>query len=169
MSDNAPRKIYNEAFGCDLPFDDVLFDLLGHCIETLEKGGKTVSMLFKIPCKAVIRGISVNAYYIYAAATEKSERNKGYMRELINKVCGESGTLFILKPASKSLERFYASCGYKAVKATTRHNPDIYISVTEAQEKLAKISPADCDEYTVMYRSDKFDLEDGVSFSQTLE
>ncbi len=163
------RIIYNEAFGCDLPFDDALFNLMGDFIQTLEINKKTVSMLFKIPCTVVLNGSEAKAYYIYAAATKKEERSKGYMRKLLNKVSCEKDAVYILKPASKSLEVLYSLCGYKAVRAKTEYNPDNYINVIEKHKKLAEICPAGSSEYTLMYKSDRIIIKDGISFLQTLE
>ncbi len=68
---------------------------------------KIVSMLFAID-SAIGK---TEAAYIYGAATDKSHRNKGYMKELIDFAAKNYDALY-LKPASSELFEFYSKLGF---------------------------------------------------------
>ena len=77
-------KIYKDAFGSSEPFDTMLFEGFGDCIHTVQREGKIVSMLFKLPCELEFGGKSEKIYYIYAAATDDEYRGRGYAKACIN-------------------------------------------------------------------------------------
>lgn len=164
------RKIYDEAFCDEREFTDRLFDRCGDYCKTLEKDGNTVSMLFLMPCTLVLHGKSQSAHYIYAAATGKKYRGRGYMTELLNNIKkSESGILF-LKPANEGLIKFYSHCGFKTFNAVRNKNNEKYIIPLGG---FAEIS-ADCryenSSYTAMFYGGNRDIDlNGVSFPFTME
>ena len=74
MSINECREIYREAFGTDEDFENRLFSACADYCKELCINGKTVSMLFALPCNICKNGGIIPAYYIFAAATKKEFR-----------------------------------------------------------------------------------------------
>lgn len=115
-----------------------------------EENGRIVSMLFLLEGKLRIKGKLYSSYYLYAAATAKSERGRGIMSELLafaKQTAFDRGVDFIcLKPAEESLYGYYSRFGYKAVFATKtvtikcsdNRDSDTHISLTESQIDLEK-------------------------------
>lgn len=113
------KNIYTEAFGTeDKEFTETLFKNCFKYLKQLTKGRKAVSELFLLPCELEISGKKQNASYLFAAATLKSERGKGYMSELIENIIKESKAPIFLRPADKGLINFYEQKGFKLIKAT---------------------------------------------------
>lgn len=140
------KKIYTEAFGESAEFDSLLFKNYSDCIETIKKDNNPVSMLFKIPC--FIKG--KRYYYIYAAATDKNERSKGYMTALLNRVKKQSDAPLFLVPSSENLIGFYEKNGF--IKRTAkRENGEIKIEVSENQKQLSRLCDNCPDKFSVMF------------------
>ncbi len=84
---------------------------------TLRAGETLAAALYLLPVRLLRDGAPAPAQYIYAAGTRPEFRSRGYMRALLN--CAaylgrRRGDLFsILLPASESLSRYYAACGYE--------------------------------------------------------
>lgn len=116
MNEQGLREIYREAFGNDGEFEDRLFSLCGEYCRTVLCGDKAAAMLFALPCEISIPGKSFYAYYLYAAATKKAYRGKGYMSGLINDLIKEGKPIF-LKPANEGLFSFYERLGFKKFSA----------------------------------------------------
>lgn len=146
-------RIYKEAFGESPEFDDLFFDEFGACAETLSKDGKTVSLLFKIPCE--INGKKY--YYVYAAATEKNMRGRGYMSALLQKVKKSSDAPLFLVPSKESLVKFYEKCGFCARRAVSS-NGEIKISVSKKHEQLSKLCDNCPEKFTVMFSNEAEDV-----------
>ena len=164
------RRIYSEAFGVDEEFDRILFRDFSDNLCAYTADGAVASMLFKIPCLAVKSGKPAKeVFYIYAAATDASKRNNGYMTALMKSVIGSGSVPMILKPASIELEGFYRTLGFKSITATTLPNMKSYIKVSDRHKKLSEMSPAPVGEYTLMYFANGYDICDGISFPDTLE
>lgn len=116
-----------------------------------EENGRIVSMLFLLEGKFRIKGRLYSSYYLYAAATAKSERGRGIMSELLafaKQTAFDRGVDFIcLKPAEESLYGYYSRFGYKAVFATKTvrikcsdiRNSDTDISLAQSQIDLEKV------------------------------
>ena len=164
------RKIYDEAFCDEREFTDRLFDRCGDYCKTLEKYGNTVSMLFLMPCTLVMHGKKQNVNYIYAAATDRKYRGRGYMTELLNNIKKSENGLLFLKPANDDLIKFYSHCGFKTFNAARYENDEKYIM---PHGGFAEIS-ADCryenGTYTAMLYGGNRDIDlNGVSFPFTME
>ncbi len=110
----AATRLYNEAFPGEEPtFTEALFALgFPHHLKGLAEHGKLYSMLFSLPYPIVTAQGTVNARYLYAVATDKAQRGKGYAKQLLQQIA-EEGTPVFLRPMSPSLFDFYASVGFK--------------------------------------------------------
>lgn len=119
MKEQECRLIYREAFSDpDTEFENALFLHCFRYVKTVEEAGRVVSLLFALPCVIKSGGKITDAVYLYAAATKKEERGKGYMRRLLDSVKREGKTAFLV-PATKELIGFYETCGFSAFLATT--------------------------------------------------
>lgn len=102
-------ELHRKTFGDDGDFAEKLVNsFFAENILYHYKNGKIVSQLFLIDCFLE----EERCGYIYAAATDISERNKGYMGALIEKSKNIYSTL-CLKPADKYLFDFYRKFGFK--------------------------------------------------------
>lgn len=144
MNEQALREIYREAFGNDGEFEDRLFSLCGEYLRTAEKDGNPVALLFALPCEIISEEKRFDAYYLYAAATRKIYRGKGYMTGLINSLIKEGKPIF-LKPENDGLVGFYERLGFKKFTAVTGGETKITakpkegfaaLSVTEKEEGI---------------------------------
>lgn len=85
-------------------------------------GEKIVSSLYLLPCGISGEGYDLNGYYLYAASTLPSYRNRGIMRNLINTAtcfAEQSRKDFIsLLPAKGDLYEFYKTNGFKTCFGT---------------------------------------------------
>lgn len=123
MNEKECREIYREAFGEDGEFEERLFSLCGEYRRTASRDGKTVALLFALPCEIITPEKSFSAVYLYAAATKKAYRGQGYMSELIEALKKE-GTPIFLKPANSGLVGFYEKLGFKRFSAITAGEED---------------------------------------------
>lgn len=119
MNEGQCRRIYREAFGDDGEFEDRLFSLCGEYCRTVTCGEETAAMLFALPCEIVAADNRFAAYYLYAAATKKKYRGRGYMSRLIRNLIKEGKPIF-LKPENDRLIGFYERLGFKCFTAVTR-------------------------------------------------
>ncbi len=107
------RALYDEAFpGEDARFTDALFALgfPAHLV-AMGEGKDLASMLFALPYDIVTEDGRKEANYLYAVATAKAHRGKGYAKKLLRRVA-ERGTPVFLRPMSPSLFDFYKSAGF---------------------------------------------------------
>lgn len=118
MNSKECREIYREAFGDDGEFESRLFSLCGEYCRTVSCGNNTAAMLFALPCEIISEGKGFEAYYLFAAATKKVYRKKGYMSGLIKALINEGKPVF-LKPADGGLIGFYEKLGFKCFTALT--------------------------------------------------
>ena len=142
MKYKALREIYREAFGDDGGFEDRLFSICGEYLRSVSCGEEAAAMLFALPCKIDVGKESFDSYYLYAAATKKKYRGRGYMSGLIEELKKEGNPIF-LKPASEELIGFYERLGFKRFTAVTRGKTEktalpiggfAELSATEAQD-----------------------------------
>lgn len=85
----------------------------------VRENGRIVSALHILPCRMLLSGRTVQAHYIYAAATLPEFRGRGYMAQLLY-LAGQYGQrrgdyASVLLPASASLYDFYHKFGYRTV------------------------------------------------------
>lgn len=144
MNNAVYREIYREAFGDDGEFEDRLFSLCGKYLRSAKKDGEIAAMLFALPCEIISEEKRFDAYYLYAAATRKTYRKRGYMSQLIKDLTAEGKPVF-LKPASAELMPFYQKLGFKKITAVTGGETKTTakptggfaaLSVTEKEEKI---------------------------------
>lgn len=167
MSINECMEIYREAFGTDKDFENRLFSTCAEYRKTLCINGKTVSMLFALPCNIHKNGGIIPAYYIFAAATKKEFRGKGYMSRLINSL--KTDRLLFLKPADAPLFKFYEKLGFKRFEISADENRPIYAEPIGGFAELThseKPIPTDC---AALYKYKKTADIDGMYFLYLME
>ena len=153
-------EIYEESFGVDKEFEAELFKCQ---IESLKVNGKTVSELFLLPCEIVKDGENYPANYVFAVATKKTERKKGYMEKLLKRVIADNKIL-ILRPINDSLIPYYQKFGFQTYSATDKDNEDFFINPVENFKSLADFEGAsNGGDFTIMALNAPFDLN-GISF-----
>ncbi len=108
----AALQLWHEAFpGEDASFTKALFDLgFPKHFRYIEAQGELVCMLFALPYPIVTQTGVVDARYLYAVATAKAHRGKGYAKALIATLMQEGIPVF-LRPMSPSLFEFYRAAG----------------------------------------------------------
>ena len=108
------REIYRQAFDeNDAEFQNDLFNCCYKYCRCLKVGGDAVSILFAMPCITVIGNEKHKSFYLYAAATEASNRSKGYMSRLLGDFIKEyDGSLVFLKPTAEELFSYYGKFGF---------------------------------------------------------
>ena len=166
------RKIYRQAF-CDpdTAFEDILFE---HCFKyskTLELGEDTVSMLFALPCSLMCVDEKKPAIYLYAAATDKAFRGKGYMSHLIEKLKTDTEKTIFLRPANESLIGFYEKLGFKTISTYNQKENSLRLEPEEGFEKLVKSSglPDDAEDFILMYYSKSEEINERVYFVNSMD
>ena len=167
MSINECREIYREAFGTDEDFENRLFSACADYCKALCINGKTVSMLFALPCNIHNGSGIIPAYYIFAAATKKEFRDKGYMTRLINLL--ETDRLLFLKPADAPLFKFYEKLGFRRFEISANENSPIYAEPIGGFARLIlseKPIPTDC---TALYKHKKIADIGGLYFPYLME
>ncbi len=163
------RNLYREAFGeDDAEFENALFDTCFKYCKFIKEDDKIISMLFLLPTVLETENGHIESYYIYAAATLKEYRGKGYMARLIDSVKNEN-PLF-LRPANDGLIKFYEKFGFQTVEAQkTASLP--HLKPTEDFFTLVKKFPEEesMEKYTAMYfATDSLKLS-SLNFIDTME
>lgn len=143
------RDIYTEAFGDSPLFDGLFFHTYRTAARTLVVDGKIVSILFLLPCSAQ----GQTYYYLYAAATAKPERGKGYMSRLVQDVLSSIDAPVFLKPATDDLIPFYAKLGFGLAKGVAAGG-DIKIDVSAAHKRLSALCDDCPDSFPIMFSVD---------------
>lgn len=138
-----PRKLYNQSLELHLsvfPEDDIEFTtqlLNGFFAENCfykYLNGKIVSQLFVLD--STVNGAA--AGYIYAAATDKENRRRGYMAELIE-IVKEYYSVITLKPATPELYSFYSKFGFDEVFYCDAINSEVNRTILLAIPKIEDI------------------------------
>ncbi len=108
----AAKALWNEAFaGEDPAFTEALFALgFPTHFRAICEDGAPVCMLFALPYPLMTEQGPVEARYLYAVATAKAHRGKGYAKHLLREVMAEGVPVF-LRPMSPSLFDFYKRAG----------------------------------------------------------
>lgn len=107
------RALYDEAFpGEDTRFTEALFALgFPKHLVAMGEGAELASMLFALPYHIVTDSGILKANYLYAVATAKAHRGKGYAKKLLKRVA-DRGIPVFLRPMSPSLFDFYRDAGF---------------------------------------------------------
>lgn len=170
MNELECRLIYREAFNeFDLDYENRLFGFCKKYCRTLTIDDKTVAMLFAMPIKVKLINEDFEAYYVFAVATKKTMRGKGYMSKLMDEIKSE-GKPLILKPSKDNLIEFYEKLGFKTFKATTEKCNKNYVIPLEDFKLLAdsENKPPKF-QFTGMYFF-KYNLElNGLSFPDIMQ
>ncbi len=108
----AALALWNEAFpGEDPAFTDALFSLgYPDCFHYLLCEGELACMLFALPYPIVTEQGPRDARYLYAVATAKAHRGKGFAKKLLQQFVSKGQPVF-LRPMSPSLFDFYQKAG----------------------------------------------------------
>jgi len=157
MRESECRNIYRQAFSDpDTSFEDMLFMCCYKYCRTLEVDGNVVSMLFALPCVVRYNAEEIKATYVYAAATNKENRKKGYMKKLLEKVKAEAeGDFILLRPANETLIDYYSKCGFKTVKSSVCSGCLKVIPI-DGYKTLLEISHLSDDrDFTAMYYTER--------------
>lgn len=163
------KKIYQEAFGEDEIFFETLYNKASNCCKALIKDERIVSFFFLLPIELRKCDTTQKAYYLFAAATDKECRGKGYMSELINKELEKSDYPIILKPATSSLISYYKKFGFEEALAT--HNEDTAFCISPINEFYDFFTEKDelSGDFTIcVFGKTKFEIN-GISFEYTME
>lgn len=160
-------KIYCEAFGAD-EFSIELFENCYEYCRFYKVSGRIVSIMFLLPCEIICKDKTYPANYVFAVATDKACRGKGYMSDFIKEQSLD--TVCFLKPANDQLIDFYKKIGYKPFTATKEREGECYVKPCDKFLKLAEnITEFNNQKYVAMYRY-KEDLElDDLCFAYTME
>ena len=163
------KYIYQEAFGVDEEFDDRLFTICKKNLITLKKKEKIVSQLFLLPVTIKANNKNIDAFYLFAAVTNREYRGKGYMSELIKKIIENTETPIFLKPADEGLITFYEQLGFETF--TAKYDTDNNYCILPEKEFKALNAPKEekNGKYTAMiFSKEKLNLEN-ITFSYTME
>lgn len=159
------KALYISAFSDDGEFCEPLFE---YCYEEIEYTllcGKVASMLFSLPCEIA----EINARYIFAAATDKEFRGRGYMSRLLEKVKAKNELLF-LRPATKELISFYKKLGFKEITAALSGEDIPVLKPKGSFLKLAEKTEPDSEkEYPFMYYSKNGLKFDKIKFEYSMD
>ena len=169
MNEQKCRYIYREAFmDEDVSFENLLFSICKDSLKTLEIDNETVSMLFLLPCIFDDTLRKYNAFYLYAAATDKLHRKNGYMERLINNALEDCDLVF-LRPASEKLCDYYEKFGFKKITANSLNAKKSLIP-DGCYKKIADISSLNdkFEEFNIMYYSKNEITIDTVIFNHSM-
>lgn len=117
------RKLWHSTFGDSDEWIEMYLSATGAADRLLyiaaEDNSRIVSQLF-MPCYRMrFHGSEIAASYIAGAATVRSERGKGLMRELLHRALVQSyrdgDAICMLIPASRALYNYYAMSGFETV------------------------------------------------------
>lgn len=162
------REIYKECFGEDTEFENLLFETCGKYLKVYEIGGEPVSFLFALPCKIENNGFCSKAVYIFAAATHKDHRKRGYMGALIEKLKQNTDTALILRPANDGLISYYKKFGFKEFTSVDTCCGNISLLPQDGFKKLAENTDRTTDsEFVAMSFNSQTDLN-GLYFPYTM-
>ena len=143
-------NLWHDVFGDDEKYVDCFLNecrnkvCLGYFVDDI-----LVSMLFLIDCKY----LNCNGKYIYAVATDKEHRNKGYASLLVNEAKKYMDDFLWLIPAEKSLFDYYSKLGF-VTKLYSNSNFKNKIKFNEPAKILLDL-----------YEGSSFELPKGMIYS----
>ena len=139
-------KIWKEAFFDGEEYILDFLNLFGQHMLVLENEGKAVSMLTLFPVK--INGD--RGRYVYAVATDRNFRNKGFAGEIIEYakrlVQAKNEKFLVILPQNDGLFEFYKKFGFSELKCATKI--DKTISYTDNNNFF--VEKIDSDEYFML-------------------
>lgn len=160
-------KIYCDAFGDD----DFALKLFNNCYKfchCLKEGETVVSMLFLLPCEIVYQNNVYNARYVFAVATDKKFRSKGYMSKFLKTISNDF--ICFLKPANDRLIDFYKKNGYKPFVAKKSREGEKFVKLSNEFLNLSEsFAVFNNENYTLMYNYKNNINLDGLCFAYTME
>lgn len=112
-------SLWQEAFGDEKETIDLFFDTCFQPQNILVAvcGGRVRSVVYLLEATLINGEERFRAFYIYAAATEKSYRGQGLMRALLDFSAETAQTrgadYLYLVPASEPLFQYYEKCGFQ--------------------------------------------------------
>lgn len=116
------KQVWQECFLDDMAYIDFYFKHMAGDKNVYENilvkvvEDKPVSMLTMIPSSVWIQGKRKNIFYIYAVATSKAYRKKGYAAGLLSyayELAQKTNAALMLVPASKELFSYYEKLGFR--------------------------------------------------------
>lgn len=117
------KQLWQECFMDDMEYIDFYFHQVAGMGESYDNilvtviDKKPVSMLTMIPATIWIHGKRTNIFYIYAVATAKEYRKKGYAAGLLAyayEVAQRTNAALMLVPASETLFLYYEKLGFRS-------------------------------------------------------
>ncbi|MBQ6847872.1 MAG: hypothetical protein IJO62_03020 [Clostridia bacterium] len=156
-------QIYRESFGVSEEFENLLFKASP---ETFKVNNQTVSQLFLLQATIVKNEINIPCKYLFAAATKREERKKGYMKKLISGIT--ENQILILRPANKTLINYYKKLGFTLFTANDYKNNGFAVEPEGHFRLLADLEGKTNDgEFPLMAVNSPIDLN-GIYFPFTL-
>lgn len=137
---NKIREIYRECFGEDTEFENLLFETCAKNLKIYKIGGEPVSFLFALPCLVKSNINSLEAVYIFAAATNKEFRNKGFMGKLLEELKSQTDMPLILRPANNYLVSYYEKFGFQKFIAQDTSENTLKLLPEKEFKTLAEIT-----------------------------
>lgn len=167
---NDLELIYCEAFGTeDGDFRNFLFDNCFNSCRYLVENEKAVAELFAFECDLKLNNETIPSIYIYAAATLKSERGKGYMATLLENIKKEFPNCFIfLRPATDSLINYYSRFEFKTIPAKSEIADNRFISPIGDLKALTENIKPNGESFTLMYYYSK-EINETINFLYSME
>lgn len=107
--------LWMEAFGDDREYVERYFShcFTGDNVMVYLADERPVSMLSLLPVRLHRAGVRIHALYVYAVATRKAYRRRGYGRELLLSAREERDEPLILKPDGAALAEYYRGIGFR--------------------------------------------------------
>ena len=131
---DAVISIWQEAFGDKKEDVSLFLEFLKDSILVFEKDGRVVSML-------TLLGVSIGidkGRYVYAVATDKAFRKKGYAGELIEYakrfIVQNNEKFLVLLPQEEKLYRFYKKYGFCELYCAENKSTKINLNETTTQK-----------------------------------
>lgn len=148
--ENQIINLWHNVFGDDENYVKFFLDecknklCLGYFIDD-----QLVSMLFLIDCNYQ----NYNGKYVYAVATDKKYRNKGYASILVNEAKKYMNDFLWLIPAEESLFDYYSKLGFE-IKLYSNSNYESQIIFNESNEIVNDL-----------YEGSSFEFPKGMMYS----
>lgn len=108
-------ELWMEAFGDDREYAEFYFAnrFSEETLLVYLNDGRPVSMISMLPAYLRVQGKRLSIRYIYAVATRKTHRGRGYAAELLKEGYRLLGVPFVLEPATEQLISYYCRLGFR--------------------------------------------------------
>ena len=113
------KVLWHDVFSDDEEYIELIFDSIGESVRIFahSEDRKIVSALYAIPSLIILSGKRFSGLYVYACATFKNYRSRGFLSGLMNEcaeyAAGEQLSFLSLVPGGKSLYAYYESFGFE--------------------------------------------------------